>query len=63
MFRRSLQQICIQKGANKEARLEDQIKVLPMEIRPSATQLRKWGNLGAHEDKNGVIESVKIKDA
>jgi len=63
MFRRALQQVCVDKGAKKGNRLEDQIKVLPNEIRPSATELRKWGNLASHEDSTGIIESVKMPDA
>ena len=63
MFRRALQQICIKKEANKGERLEDQVNVLPEDIRPSATELRQWGNLGAHEDNKGIIDSVKMSDA
>ena len=63
MFRKTLQQICVNEGAKKGDDLVNQIKVLPQEIRPTATELRKWGNLGAHEDKNGIIESVKMPDA
>ena len=51
------------KGSDPKDILENQVKVLPIEIRPTATELRRWGNLGAHEDKNGVIESVKMNDA
>jgi len=63
MFRRALQQVCVERGAKKGVRLEDQVKVLPIDIRPSATELRKWGNLAAHEDSKGIIESVKMLDA
>jgi len=63
MFRRALQQICILKKSNPKDRLEEQVKVLPSEIRPDATELRKWGNLGAHEDDKGIIDSVTIEDA
>jgi hypothetical protein len=63
MFRRSLQQICVEKGANPKDRLVDQIKVLPEQVRPTAKEIKAWGNLGAHEDSNGKIEEVNKEQA
>jgi len=63
MFRKALQQVCVNLGADKNDRLEDQVKVLPQVIQPTGTELRKWGNLGSHEDSKGIIDSVKIPDA
>jgi len=63
MFRKCLQQICVEQGAKKGQRLVDQVKILPQDIRPSATELKQWGNLGAHEDDKGIILDVKMVDA
>jgi len=63
MFRRSLQQICVEKGANPKDRLVDQIKVLPEQVRPTAKEIKAWGNLGAHEDSNGKVEEVNKEQA
>lgn len=63
MFRKCLQQICVQQGARKGQLLVDQVKILPLDIRPSATELKQWGNLGAHEDSKGIILDVKMNDA
>lgn len=57
MFRKFLQQICVDLGADSSKRLVDQISILPSEIIPTATEIRQWGNLGTHEDNlNKVIE-------
>ena len=63
LFRRALQQICIDLGASEDDRLEDQVKKLPDVIRPNATEIRKYGNFGVHEDKRGIIIDVTIPQA
>lgn len=63
MFRRALEQVCLKLEADPQDRLEDQVKVLPSDIRPDATEIRKWGNLGGHEDNTGKIVEVSITQA
>lgn len=63
MFRRTLSIICVDMGADVSLDFEDQLKELPAELHLTATEIRKWGNLGAHVDKKGKIESVKTQDA
>lgn len=63
MFRRTLSIICIDLGADNEKNLEDQMDSLPQELGLTATEIQKWGNLGAHLDKKGKVESVKTEDA
>lgn len=58
MFRRSLQRVCVEAGAKSHDRLVDQIKILPEIARPTAKEIKDWGNLGVHEDSNGRIEEV-----
>lgn len=63
MFRRSLQQICVEKGANSNDRLVDQIKKLPPEVIPTAKEIKDWGNLGVHEDSDGKVLEVNNQQA
>lgn len=62
MFRRSLQQVMINKKAPQRNRLIDQINdlvtsgVLPNEIGVWATEIRLWGNEGAHPATDGLDE-------
>jgi len=62
MFRRSLQQVMINKKAPQRNRLIDQINdlvtsgVLPKEIGVWATEIRLWGNEGAHPATDGLDE-------
>ena len=63
MFRRALSQVCVKLKANPKDRLVDQIKVLSNDIRPTASEIKAWGNLGAHEDNTGKIIDVSMKQA
>ena len=63
MFRRALQQICVRLGAVPTDNLIDQIKILPSDVKPTATEIREWGNLGVHEDNSGKILDVKKPEA
>ena len=60
MFRKALQIVCIDKGAKTNENLVNQIKILPKDLEQHATELREWGNIGAH-DKN--IENAELEDA
>lgn len=61
MFRRTLQQICKEKGATKRD-LRDQIdEIIVPELKDEAHELRLWGNLGAHPDE--IVPSVELEDA
>ncbi len=68
MFRRSLQQVMINKRALEGKRLIDQIKslviddVLPEEIGEWATEIRLWGNEGAHPSTDG-LDAITGEDA
>ena len=44
MFRRSLQKICVDKGAKEDEYLVEQIKILPKDLEKHATELCKWLN-------------------
>jgi hypothetical protein len=63
MFRRTLQQICVERGAKPKDRLVDQIKILPPEIVPTAKEIKEWGNLGVHEDSDGKVLEVNKEQA
>jgi len=63
MFRRALQQTCVNLGADPSAGLKEQIKILPSDVKPTATEIREWGNLGVHEDNKGKIMDVSPKQA
>ena len=58
MFRRALGQICVDLDADSLKNLVDQISVLPKELISVTTEIRKWGNLGAHEDSSGKVVDV-----
>lgn len=62
MNRKSLQQICIQQGADKDKDLWEQIdQVIKDDLREEALEIRKWGNLGVHPDE--IIKDVSLDDA
>jgi len=63
MFRRTLSLVCIELGADIHAELKEQLKILPTELHLTATEIRKWGNLGAHYDSTGKITEVKTAEA
>ena len=63
MFRRALQQICVEGGANPRDRLTDQLKILPADAKPTAIEIKEWGNLGVHEDSDGIITEITISQA
>ena len=63
MFRRTLQQICVERGADPSKKLVNQIEVLPIEVKPTADEIREWGNLGAHEDNSGKVIDVNRTQA
>jgi hypothetical protein len=51
-FRKALQVICIKKGANPSNELWEQIdSVLSKRVLELSTEIRKWGNIGAHLDR------------
>jgi len=64
MLRRTLQEICIDLGADPDKDLYEQInkKINPI-VLPEAAETRFWGNLGTHPDKKQIISDVSIKDA
>lgn len=64
MLRRTLQEICVELGADTSKTLNDQIneKINPI-VLPEATETRFWGNLGAHPDKKQIIPDVSLEDA
>ncbi len=60
-FRRALQQICKDKGATATG-LKNQIdEIIPAPYKELTTEIREWGNLGAHPDD--VILEVTKEDA
>ena len=60
-FRRALQQICKDKGATVTG-LKNQIEeIIPKPYTDLTTEIREWGNLGAHPDD--VILEVTKEDA
>jgi len=60
-FRRALQQICKDEGATATG-LKNQIEeIIPEPYKDLTTEIREWGNLGAHPDD--VIMEVKKEDA
>lgn len=61
VFRRTLQKICIDKGATQGDNLADQIAVLSSDLQTEAFELKQWGNIGAHPDK--IIPDVPSEDA
>lgn len=63
LFRRALSLICIDLGADSNQVLNKQIEILPDELKPTAHEIRSWGNLGVHEDKSRIIDAVPINIA
>jgi len=62
MFRKSLQQICIQQGANRDKELWEQVdQVIKDDLKDEALEIRKWGNLGVHPDE--IIKDVSPENA
>lgn len=60
-FRRALQQICKEKGA-QQTTLNTQIdEILPDYLQEQAHEIRLWGNLGAHPDE--LVKDVQSHDA
>jgi len=65
MFRRSLQDALIQLGADQQAELIDQIKIIPKltdEIKDWAHNIRIFGNWGAHPQKD-LLKNVDMEKA
>jgi len=61
-FRKCLQKICKQKNADPSKELWEQIDdVLQGRVVELATEIRKWGNIGAHP--NEIIEEPTIEQA
>jgi len=61
VFRRTLQKICIDKGAIQGEKLANQITVLGTDLQNESFELKQWGNLAAHPD--AIIQDVTIDDA
>lgn len=62
MFRRALQEICKNKNADPNKKLNEQIdSVLNAELVQVAHEIRLWGNISAHPDD--IIQSVQPNDA
>jgi len=65
MFRRSLQQVMIDKKAPAQKRLVDQIAALveggalPHDLGEWANEIRLWGNEGAHPSSDGLDKITK----
>ena len=62
MFRKTLQQVCESKGADKNEKLWKQVQdVVPRELKETAEELREWGNIGGHTDE--IVSNVRQTDA
>ena len=61
-FRKCLQKICAQKEADPDKDLWEQIDdVLQGRVVELSTEIRKWGNIGAHPDEN--VEELTMAQA
>jgi len=61
MFRRALQDVCIEQKTTKN-KLDQQIdEVLSERIKDFAHEIRLWGNIGAHPDE--IVKIVQAEDA
>jgi len=61
MFRRALQDVCIEQNTTED-KLNNQIdEVFPDRMKDAAHEIRLWGNFGAHPDK--IIQIVQEEDS
>ena len=62
MFRRALQEICEDKGADSNKKLNEQIdEIIPNDLSDLSHEIRKWGNIGGHPDD--LIKDVQPDDS
>ena len=62
LFRRALQEICEDKGAKQDKKLNEQIdEIIPPDLSEMAHEVRNWGNIGGHTDD--IIKDVKPDDS
>ena len=68
MARRSLQNICVDKGADKDKKLEKQIDelqekgVITVDLQKWAHEVRHIGNDAAHPGNNGLVKREDAQD-
>ena len=61
MFRRALQDVCIEQNTTED-KLNNQIdEVFPDRMKDAAHEIRLWGNFGAHPDE--IIQIVQEEDS